>query len=1183
MSIRVALNHKTSYTYAKNAWLSPQVVRLRPAPHCRTPILSYSLKVEPKEHFINWQQDPYGNRLARLVFPKQTKKFSVEVDLIAEMTVINAFDFFIDTSAEMYPFAYDAVLAKELIPYFETLPLGPKLLACYRKSGLKTIDFLVELNQKLCGHIKYLIRMEPGIQTPEQTLALRSGSCRDTSWLLVQLLRHLGLAARFASGYLIQLTPDVKSLDGPSGTAVDFTDLHAWAEVYLPGAGWIGLDPTSGLLTAEGHIPLACSADPTSAAAITGFCSFDDEEVVTADPEDGTGHGDNADSLAKDGFTFAMSVTRIHEDPRVTKPYTEAQWAQIESLGHQVDAVLKQGDVRLTMGGEPTFVSIDDMDGPEWTFEALGPMKYKRGDELIRRLREKFAPNGFLHHGQGKWYPGEPLPRWANALYWRKDGQPIWKDTTLIADEQNPFPHTENDSRTFIVRLAERLGVEPHFVIPGFEDVWYYLWKERRLPTNVDPLKSQLENEQERARLARLFEKGLDKITGFALPIRRDRFASGSGAWVSGEWFLRPERMYLIPGDSPMGYRLPLDSLPWVDKKEFPFIYPQDPWAQRYALPPRDAISQSNYLIGHPEPFGMPGQLEGFEQQERDAAWRAGVGDASGSGTGGGTGGGTDGGTGAGPGDPKHDPARAEWERRHRSATPQLPPARGQSAPWLVRTALCSEIRGNALRIFMPPVRYLEDYLELVTAVEDTAADLGFPVLIEGYTPPYDPRLRELKVTPDPGVIEVNTPPVENWDDLVKNTNIIYEEARLTRLGTEKFMLDGRHTGTGGGNHIVIGGASPADSPLLRRPDLLRSLVGYWHNHPSLSFLFSGLFVGPTSQAPRVDEARNDQIYEMEVAFSQVPDKGEQCLPWLVDRIFRNLLVDVTGNTHRAEFCIDKLYPPESLDRRLGLLEMRAFEMPPHARMSLTQHLLLRSLIARFWNEPYKAKLVHWGTEVHDRFMLPHWVGQDLDDVLYETQLAGFPIQKQWFDPHMEFRFPHFGTVQQHGLNLELRQAIEPWHVLGEEPAGGGTVRYVDSSLERLQVKVDGMIDTRHIVACNGVRVPLFPTGVNGQYVAGIRYKAWDAPNALHPTIRVHSPLVFDIYDTWSNRSIGGCTYYVSHPGGRSFDRLPVNSYEAEGRRISRFYTYGHTPGTSTVKDPPLSRELPFTLDLRRA
>jgi uncharacterized protein (DUF2126 family)/transglutaminase-like putative cysteine protease len=1168
MAIRVALNHKTSYRYARPAWLSPQVLRLRPAPHCRTPVLSYSLTVKPEGHFINWQQDPYGNRIARLIFPKQTRVFSVEVDLVAELTVVNPFDFFVDKDAENFPFKYDAVLSRELLPYLEAEPMSPKLaeyVAKIRKEGVRTVDYLVELNHLLSKDIKYLIRLEPGIQTPEQTLTLLSGSCRDSSWLLVQMLRNLGLAARFVSGYLIQLVADVKSLDGPSGAERDFTDLHAWAEVYLPGAGWVGLDATSGLLAGEGHIPLACSADPVTAAAITGYCSFDDKDVVTADPEDGASHG-NGDG--QDDFGFSMSVTRIHEDPRVTKPYTDEQWSQIENLGHQVDADLKRGDVRLTMGGEPTFVSIDDMDGPEWTSAALGPMKYRRGDELVRRLRTKFAPEGFLHHGQGKWYPGESLPRWSMGLYWRKDGQPVWRDSALIADETNPHRHTENDARAFGVRLAERLGVEPHFLIAGYEDVWYHLWKERRLPVNVDPLDSKLDNKEERARLAKVFEQGLGNAVGYALPLRRDRYSDGSGAWVSGEWFFRPERMYLIPGDSPMGYRLPLDSLPWVVKTDYPFLHELDPWADRGPLPTRDAFSQQRYVVGAPEPRNPRGFREQVLGPERAVGARPGTG------------------VGAGVGahvDVGMSPAEAAREAsRRRSHTPDLAPAHGQSAPWIVRTALSTQVRGGVLRVFMPPVRYLEDYLELVTAIEDTAGDLELPVLVEGYTPPHDPRLNQIKVTPDPGVIEVNTHPVESWDDLVRNTTLLYEEARLSRLGTEKFMIDGRHTGTGGGNHIVIGGPSPAQSPLLRRPDLLRSLVGYWHNHPSLSYLFSGLFVGPTSQAPRMDEARNDQVAELEIAFKQIPDHGD-VPPWLVDRIFRNLLVDSTGNTHRAEFCIDKLYAPESPTGRLGLLEMRAFEMPPHARMSLTQHLLLRALVARFWKTPYTDRLVRWGTEIHDRFMLPHFVKQDLEDVIFETNQSGYPLKADWFAPHLEFRFPHYGSVQQRGVDLELRQAIEPWHVLGEEPAAGGTVRYVDSSVERLQVLVNGMVDSRHVVACNGVRVPLHPTGTNGQFVAGVRYRAWQPAECLHPTIKVHSPLTFDIYDTWSGRAIGGCTYHVSHPGGRNYDRFPVNAYEAEGRRIARFYAIGHTPGLTKVKEPPESKELPFTLDLRRA
>jgi uncharacterized protein (DUF2126 family)/transglutaminase-like putative cysteine protease len=1139
MGTRVALNHKTRYLYGKPVWLSPHVVRLRPAPHCRTPVVSYSLKVTPAEHFINWQQDPYSNRLARLVFPKKSAELSFEVDLVADMTVTNPFDFFLDKYAEEYPFQYDAILSKELFPYLQTQSGGPRfeeLVRRLRRETIRTVDYLVELNQQVQQQIKYLIRVEPGIQTPEETLALGSGSCRDSAWLLVQLLRHLGLGARFVSGYLIQLVPDIKPLEGPGGTNVDITDLHAWAEVYLPGAGWIGFDPTSGLLAGEGHIPLACSADPVAAAAISGFFSVDDESVVDADPEatNGTGSG------VKDQFEVSMSVTRIHEDPRVTKPYSDEQWIEIESLGRQVDADLQSQDVRLTMGGEPTFVSVDDMDGAEWNTDALGPEKYKRADALVRRLRRRFARGGFLHHGQGKWYPGESLPRWALGLYWRKDNEPIWRNPALVADANDPRKLSSSDSQAFIIALAERLGVTSAHVLPGYEDTWYYLWKERRLPVNVDPLESKLKDEQERARLARIFEQGLDHVVGYALPLRRDYDADDRAIWASSAWFFRPEKMYLVPGDSPMGYRLPLDSIPWAKDSDDSQIHEQDPMAERPTLSNRASMSRQRYLAGPPEPR----LAQGFVEQTLG---------------------------------PQGGVPRPAGRKFH---PPDLPPALGESARSIIRTALCTEVRGKALRVFMPPQRCLEDYLELVAAIEDTAADLDIPVLVEGYAPPNDSRINAIRVTPDPGVIEVNTHPVASWEDLVQSTTALYEEARLSGLATEKFMLDGRHTGTGGGNHIILGGPRPADSPLLRNPGLLRSLVGYWHNHPALSYLFSGLFVGPTSQAPRVDEARNDQVYELEIAFRQIPEDAD-CPPWLVDRIFRNILIDAAGNTHRAEFCIDKLYAPESASGRLGLLEMRAFEMPPHARMSLTQHLLLRALTAKFWKQPYREPLVRWRTEIHDRFLLPHFVRQDMEDVFRDLEDAGYVFRLEWLAPQFEFRYPAYGTIEHRGIELELRQAIEPWHVLGEESSAGGTVRYVDSSVERMQVLVNGMVDPRHVVTCNGKRVPLHPTGTNGQFVAGVRYRAWQPPSCLHPTIGVHAPLVFDIVDTWSGRSIGGCTYHVAHPGGRSYDRFPVNAYEAESRRTSRFFKFGHTPGPVSVDQEKISKEFPFTLDLR--
>ncbi len=1062
----------------------------------------------------------------------------MEVDLVADLTVINPFDFFLEKYAEEIPFEYDPVVRRELSPYLKKRRPGPlleALIAESRKEKIRTNDFLVEVNQRIQHRIKYLIRMEPGIQNPEKTLGLGSGSCRDSAWLLVQLLRHLGLAARFVSGYLIQLKPDVKSLDGPSGTDRDFTDLHAWAEVYLPGGGWVGLDATSGLLAGEGHIPLACSAEPVTAAAITGGFSYDNESIVNEEYEKEKRKG-----RAKDAFEFSMSVTRIHEDPRVTKPYSDEQWTAIESLGHQVDVDLKSRDVRMTMGGEPTFVSVDDMDAAEWTTAAVGPTKYKLANTLIRRLRDRFAPGGFLHHGMGKWYPGESLPRWALGLYWRKDGEPIWRNPELIANEDATGKFTNQDAQTFMLTLCDRLGVTPEHALPGYEDSWYYMWKERRLPVNVDPFENKLENPEDRARLARVFERGLDHVVGYALPLKREYYTDGSSDWVTGSWFFRPERMYLIPGDSPMGFRLPLDSIPWVHPSVVDQVIEQDPMAVRGQLPDRTALASRQRYAGDP-----PEHLAAQELVEQLL-----------------------------------EMGEARERSSRRSVLLDSPSAQGQVGPWAVRTALCAETRDGILRVFVPPQRFLEDYLGLVTAIEDTAEDLEMPVLVEGYAPPQDSRVHMVKVTPDPGVIEVNLHPSASWDELVKNTTVLYEEAHLSRLASEKFMLDGRHTGTGGGNHILIGGATPADSPILRNPALLRSLIGYWHNHPALSYLFSGLFVGPTSQAPRIDEARNDQVYEMEIAFQQIPDHGPTP-PWMVDRIFRNLLVDSTGSTHRAEFCIDKLYSPDTTSGRLGLLEMRAFEMPPHSRMSLTQHLLLRALVAHLWEHPYNRELVRWRTEVHDRFMLPHFVRQDLEDVVSDLNDGGYPLRNEWFDPHFEFRFPRYGTIEQRGIELEFRQAIEPWHVTGEETSATGAARYVDSSLERMQVFVDGMVDSRHVVTCNGHRVPLHPTGTNGQFVAGVRYRAWQPPNCLHPTIGTHVPLVFDLVDTWSGRSIGGATYHVAHPGGRSYDDFPVNAYAAEGRRIARFFKFGHTPGPMAAGKEKVTKELPFTLDLR--
>jgi uncharacterized protein (DUF2126 family)/transglutaminase-like putative cysteine protease len=1156
MSIHVALHHKTHYKYDRLVNLGPQVVRLRPAPHSRTRILSYSLQVAPEKHFINWVQDPQSNYAARLVFDQPTREFCVEVDLVAEMSVLNPFDFFLEPQAEKFPFSYDPALDHELAPFRRKCWLTPgfsKYLASIRKDFLgetkrrtkkerleiserekpRTNDFLVAVNQRLWKDIKYTIRLEPGVQTPEESLEKVSGSCRDSAWLLCQLFRHCGLASRFVSGYLIQLKPDVKSLDGPSGAEKDFTDLHAWTEVYLPGGGWIGLDPTSGLLAGEGHIPLACTPDPSSAAPISGAVDKCECE-----------------------FGFDMKVTRIHESPRVTLPYTDEQWSRIESLGRAIDGDLKKSDVRLTMGGEPTFVSIDDPDGTEWNFTAVSRKKRILSGEIIRRLRKQFAPGSLLHYGQGKWYPGEQLPRWALGCYWRKDGVPIWKDDSLIADEAKDYGHGAKDAKELLTRIAKITGADPKYLLPAYEDAFYYTWKERRLPSNVTPEKSNLKDKLERDRIARIFQKGLDEVVGYALPIER-AWCGNQPGWMSGAWFLRDDNtLWLIPGDSAMGLRLPLDSVPWVSEKDFPWLRQQDP-----SQPELPELPMEWPYRACPETSGQRFMRTG----------------------------GTPLPAGYGPGQRAQKSGKLEKEpplpELQKEFDPNRRPVQGESAPWIIRTALCVEPRDGRLHVFMPPVERTEDYLNLIAGIETAVTELGTPVIIEGETPPRDPRLNKLAVTPDPGVIEVNMHPSKTWDELVERTTVLYEEARLARLGTEKFMLDGRHTGTGGGNHIIIGGDTPQDSPVLRRPDLLRSLLAYWQNHPSLSWLFSSLFIGPTSQAPRIDEARNDSLYELEVAFKEL-DRNINTFgytpPWLCDRLFRNLLIDASGNTHRAEFSIDKLFAPESSSGRLGLVEMRAFEMPPHARMSLAQHLLLRGLVAKFWNEPYKNDLVRWGTDIHDRWMLPHFCETDFRDVIGDLRASGYPFEFDWFAPHFEFRFPRIGDLEQRDLQIELRTALEPWHVLGEEPGGGGTVRYVDSSVERLQIKARGLTGDRFTITVNGHRVPLHPTGTNGEGVAGVRYRAWQPPVCLQPTIGVHAPLRFDLYDTWNKRSLGGCTYHVAHPGGRGYDTFPVNSYEAESRRLSRFFRHGHTQGKMEIPAPSKNSDFPLTLDLRK-
>lgn len=747
----------------------------------------------------------------------------------------------------------------------------------------------------------------------------------------------------------------------------------------------------------------------------------------------------------------------------------EKDWRDIDALGLLVDAELKALDARLTQGGEPTFVSASDRDSPEWNTAAIGPDKRPLAERLLRRLARRFAPGGLLHYGQGRWYPGESLPRWALGIFWRKDGVALWRDESLAADGLRDYGFGLEQARALMETIARETGLSANFIIPAFEDPWPVIHAANRLPVDVDPLQYDLRDPVERARLGQLLGRGLVQPAGLALPLRPGK--ESEPRWTSSRWPIHHERLYLIPGASPQGYRLPLDTLPEA------------------------------------------------------------------------------------------------------------------GADALVRTAICIEPRAGALHVFMPPLDELDDYLALLGIVERAAASHRLPVCVEGYDPPVDPRLNVLRITPDPGVIEVNLHPAASWPELVSTARTLDEEARGIGLSSLKYWFDGRALATGGGNHLTLGGPTPQESPFLRCPHLLPSLLTYWQHHPALSYVFSGLFIGPTSQAPRIDEARDDLLYELAIALQQLEaaSRGKETAlePQTVDGLLRHLLVDVTGNAHRAEFCIDKLFAPGSPGGQLGVLELRAFEMPPQWQMGMLQALLVRALVARFWKTPYRGKFRRWGMALHDRFMLPHFLEADLHAVLGELADAGYRLDPDWFSPFLEFRFPLIGAVRHAGIEVELRHALEPWLALGEQAASGATSRTVDSSLERIQLLTRGLDPARHWIACNGRRLPLEPTGRPNECVGAVRFRAWNFHQMLHPTIGPHAPLEFDIVDGNTGAVVAGGRYHVAPPDGKEFRQRPIDAREAEARRAQRFEAYARRVTRAAPAANGEGRNEILTLDLR--
>ena len=1076
--MRLLLRHRNRYRYERPAALGPHDVRLRPAAHAKAKIETYALHVQPACP-LHWQQDPAGNHVARLTFRagERVPMLDVLVEMAVDIRPVNPFDFFVNPRCEHVPFSYPEEVARELAPYLDRSDPayrgGPHLEGFLRdlpREG-RTVDFLVAMNAAAHSRLRYVIREEAGIWSPEQSLAEGRGSCRDSAVLLIAALRSRGLAARFVSGYLVQLTDEGMIPDEPRGVGRDVVDLHAWAEVYLHGAGWVGLDGTSGLLCGEGHIPLACAAHPAAAAPMVGT-----SDVV----------GD---------ASFEMTVERLGHEPRPTAPFSEETWTALRTAGERTDEALARLGVELTVGGEPTFTSRLHPQAPEWNEAALGPTKWEQGLALANALRARLAPGGVLLHRFGKQYPGESLPRWALDIVSRRDGTPLTRADGVPA----PGSATLAGAQRLLDAIASKLGVAASAAQPAYEDPWHYVQEEALLPAGVDPHAADLKDPEQRRRLARVLDRDLRREAGYVLPL-----GAREGGWRTDRWTFRRERLYLVPGDSPVGLRLPLDS---IDGEPAPL--PEEP--------------------GYPDP---------------------------------------------------QDPRRADETKQAKvAARADAPPPRRP-----VRTALCVEPRDDRMYVFLPPLTSARHFCELVQAVDDAASALDLRVILEGYPPPKSPDLMHFAVTPDPGVLEVNIPPTRTSSEHIALLETVFDAALRVGLTSERHQLDGRPTGTGGGNHITLGGATPLASPFLRRPDLLASLLAFAQHHPSLSYLFTGLFVGPTSQAPRIDEARHDSLYELEIALARAHasrESPEPPPPWLCDALFRNLLVDVSGSTHRTELCIDKLFDPATPHGRQGLVELRAFEMPPHVRMAVAQGALVRALVASFAHAPYQGPLVRWGQVLHDRFLLPTWLWRDFEDVLAHLERAGVGLPAEAYRAFLEHRCPVIGALQAGDVHLELRNAIEPWHVLGEEAAPSGTARYVDSSMERVEVRVDGLVAERHGVTVNGCSLPLRATGRAGEHVGGVRFRAWAPPHSLQPHLGIHHPLLVEVVDTWGRRSLGACEYHVWHPEGRAFEAPPLTRFEAAARRSQRFTQGTLSAHPVTVRPAPAHPDAPYTLDLR--
>lgn len=1106
MTTRVALSHHVGYVFDRQIDTATLWLRLRPAPHTAAQLEAYSIKVHVQQPWLTWVRDPFENHLGRLDLPEPFSRISFDVEFIAVLDPVNPFDFFVEPLANDFPFEYPDQLRKELAPYLHQESCGPAFtdwLNELDRSPRYLVEFLTHMKDHVCENLTMQSAAEAKPIDLDVVIQQGGGSSRDLAWVLTQSLRAIGLAARFTSGYLISLATDENGDISEDDTG-DNARLHAWSEVFLPGAGWIGLDPSLGIFTAENHVPLASAPDPFRTVPLVGI----DQQRV-------------------ESYQNEIRLRRL-KPISPAMPVSETHWRDIAATGRFIDASLNAKQIGLCSSAEVNFVSAVNAGAPEWTNQTLGEDKLRVAYALLNRLRTKWASSGAVHLCQGEHIQGEKTARWRLSCCYRGDDRPVWRNSELLECGQNAFRcATSLDARQLAATLAGNLGLSKEFVIPAHEDRLHQLSNNPML-SNYLPSGDELRDPLQREHLANQLSATQAAPAGYVLPLRWDSCAE---AWTSGVWKFRREGLYLLPGDFSLGFRLPLHSL------------------AKHTTEPDDIATE-------PSPFEEKSLLP--EVYGEISARQIDLG-----------------------------PAMEETAIADRGRSGLAP-----------RTAICVESREGVLHVFLPPIHYVEHYVDLVGAIESAAESLGLPIVLEGYEPPQDRRLKRFVIEPDNGLLRLFLPAASSWQEQSELYETAYAEADEVGLDCEHGgRRDDVRQRPNSYTTLTLGGPTPSASPFLNQPQILRSLIAYWQKHPSLSYFFSGTLIGPSGNAPRPDEGRDDALYELGIALERFPKDSYP--PWMPDRLLRHLLADASGNMHCAETRVDQLYAPERQSRRQGQIMLRSFDMPSHHRLASLQALLVRALIAHFGRQPYTKPLIAWHSALHDRFMLPQVLWDNLGTILCELGESGFPLQHDWFAPLLEMNFPSLGSVQIGDIMLELRRAHEPWPLLAEEVAGGGMARFIDVANERIQVRVSGMAPDRYLVACNQELVPLHPGAIQGDYVAGVRYKVCQPPSTLHPTVAPITSLVFDLIDTWTGRAIGGCTYHPTPPrswavGVTGAPTIPDRSGRQPTTRLAPL-TLAATPvagtfiatgsGVQPVASPRqrVNQRFPYTLDLTKA